>query len=58
MIKNSDPIKVVNMIGLDTCLSILENLNNEDKNFYVPQLLKEAVKNNILGFKNKKLLKI
>ena len=58
IIKNSDPIKIVNMIGLDTCLSILENLNNEDKNFYVPQLLKEAVKNNILGFKNKKLLKI
>ena len=58
MIKNSDPIKVVNMIGLDTCLSILENLNKKDKDFYVPKLLKDSVKNNILGLKNKKLLKI
>ena len=58
LIKNSDPIKVVNMIGLDTCLSILENLNKKDKDFYVPKLLKDSVKNNILGFKNKKLLKI
>ena len=46
------------MIGLDTCLSILENLNKKDKDFYVPKLLKDSVKNNILGFKNKKLLKI
>ena len=58
LIKNSDPIKIVNMIGLDTCLSILENLNKEDKSFYVPELLRDSVKNNILGFKNKKLLKI
>ena len=58
LIKNLDPIKVANMIGIDTCLSILINLNKEDKNFYVPHVLKDAVKNDILGFKNKKLLKI
>ena len=58
LIKNLDPIKVTNMIGIDTCLSILINLNKEDKNFYVPHVLKDAVKNDILGFKNKKLLKI
>ena len=58
LIKNLDPIKVVNMIGLDTCLSILENLNKENKDFYVPNIIKDSVKNNILGYKNKKLLKI
>ena len=58
LIKNLDPVKMVNMIGIDTCLSILENLNKENKYIYVPKILKESVKNNILGYKNKKLLKI
>ena len=58
LIKNLDPIKIVNMIGIDTCLSILENLKKENKNIYIPKILKESVKNNILGYKNKKLLKI
>jgi len=39
-------------------LSILQNLNKYDKNIYVPNILKESLKNNILGFKNKKLLKL
>jgi len=55
---NNDPIKIVNMIGLDTCLNILENLNKSDKSFYVSKLITESVKNGILGYKNKKLLKI
>ena len=58
LLKNSDPIKIVNMIGIDTSLSILENLKRYDKNIYVPNILKESVKNNVLGFKNKKLLKL
>lgn len=58
LLKNSDPIKIVNMIGIDTSLSILENLNKYDKNIYVPNILKESLKNNILGFKNKKLLRL
>ena len=41
------------MIGIDTSLSILQNLNKYDKNIYVPNILKESLKNNILGFKNK-----
>ncbi len=55
---NIDPIKIVNMIGLDTCLSILINLNKYDKDFYVPSSIKESVKNKILGYKNKKLFRI
>ena len=58
MIIKNDPIKILNMIGLDTCLSIFENLNEYDKSFYIPQCLKKAVKENILGYKNKKLLKL
>ena len=58
MIIKNDPIKILNMIGLDTCLSIFENLNEYDKSFYIPLCLKKAVKENILGYKNKKLLKL
>ena len=58
MIIKNDPIKILNMIGLDTCLSIFENLNEYYKSFYIPQCLKKAVKENILGYKNKKLLKL
>ena len=55
---NSDPIKMVNMIGLDTTLSILKNLNKVDKSYYIPLIIEQSVKNNIYGFKNKKLLKL
>ncbi len=58
LLKNSDPIKIVNMIGIDTSLSILENLNKYDEKIYVPNILKESVENSVLGFKNKKLLKL
>ena len=57
-IKKNDPLKIVNMIGVDTCLDILINLNSFDKSFYVPNCLQVAVKNNILGYKNKKIFKI
>ena len=57
-IKKNDPLKIVNMIGVDTCLDILINLNSFDKSFYVPNCLQVAVKNNILGYKNKKIFKV
>ena len=57
-IKKNDPLKIVNMIGVDTCLDILVNLNKFDQSFYVPKCLQIAVKNNILGYKNKKIFKI
>ena len=53
-----NPIKLVNIIGVDTSLYILENLNKHDKTFYIPELLKLALKKNILGNKNKKIFKI
>ena len=58
LLKSSDPIKIVNMIGIDTSLCILENLNKDDNNIYVPNILKDSVKKGILGYKNKKLLRI
>jgi 3-hydroxybutyryl-CoA dehydrogenase len=57
-IKKNDPLKIVNMIGVDTCLDILVNLNKFDQSFYVPKCLQIAIKNNILGYKNKKVFKI
>ena len=57
-ILNNDPLKIINMIGLDTCLSILTNLNKSDDSFYIPKTIKESVKNKILGYKNRKLFKI
>ena len=53
-----NPIKLINIIGVDTSLYILENLNKHDKTFYIPKLLKVALKKNILGNKNKKIFKI
>ncbi len=55
---NNDPIKIINMIGLDTSLNILINLNKFDKSFYVSKLIAESVKKNVLGYKNKKLFKV
>ena len=54
----TDPIKLVNIIGIDTSLYILENLNKHDRTFYIPERLKQAVKENTLGNKNKNIFKI
>lgn len=56
-IKKTDPIKLVNMIGVDTSLYILENLKKYDDTYYVPESLKQAVSNGALGYKNRKLFK-
>jgi 3-hydroxybutyryl-CoA dehydrogenase len=53
-----NPIKLVNIVGIDTSLYILENLNKHDKTFYIPEALKTAVKENILGIKNKNFFRI
>jgi len=57
-LNRNDPVRLINVIGVDTSLAILKNLNNYDKNFYVPKILEDAVSKNILGFKNKKLFKL
>ena len=57
-ILNNDPVKIINMIGLDTCLSILTNLNKFDDSFYIPKIIRESVEKKILGYKNRKLFKI
>ena len=57
-INKINPIKLLNLIGTDTSLYILKNLNIHDKTFYVPEILKVAVNDNILGNKNKKIFKI
>ena len=57
-LKKVNPVKLVNIIGVDTSLYILENLKKHDKTFYIPELLKLALKKNILGNKNKKFFKI
>ena len=57
-IKKINPIKLVNIVGVDTTLYILKNLHEYDKSYYVPEMLKKSVSQNILGNKNKKLFTI
>ena len=57
-LKHSDPIKLVNLIGVDTCLHILINLNKYDNQYYIPKMLQDSVKLNILGNKNKTRFKV
>ena len=57
-LKHSDPIKLVNLIGVDTCLHILINLNKYDNQYYIPKMLGDSVKLNILGNKNKTRFKV
>ena len=54
-IKKINPIKLVNIIGIDTTLYILKNLNEYNKSYYVPEMLQKSVSQNVLGNKNKKL---
>jgi len=57
-LKKTDPLKLINRIGVDTCLNILINLNKYDNQYYVPKMLQESVDLNILGNKNKTQFKI
>jgi|GEM_PF-1718174 len=44
--------EVVDFIGVDVCLRILENLQEGEAGLYVPELLRRAVRAGILGKKN------
>lgn len=57
-VKKINPIKLVNIVGVDTTLYILKNLHEYNKSYYVPEMLKKSVSLNILGNKNKKLFTI
>lgn len=57
-LNQTDPVKLVNIIGVDTCFQILKNLNKYDEQYYVPNILNESIKNNVLGNKNNQKFKI
>ena len=52
-LKKLDPIKLVNLIGVDTCLEILKNLNKYNSDYYIPKIFQDSIDVNILGNKNK-----
>ena len=57
-IKNFNLLNLIDVIGLDTCLSILKNLNKINQKYYIPEILDKAVKEGILGKKNKKSINL
>ncbi len=52
--KNYNLLSLIDIIGVDTAMSILENLNKSNNRFYIPTILKIALLRNFLGKKNKK----
>jgi len=52
-LKKFNPIKIINLIGVDTCLQILENLNKYDDKYYIPKSFAKAIGLKIFGNKNK-----
>ena len=52
-----NPINLIDLIGVDTCLKILKNLNEKNNQFYIPEILQTALDKNILGKKNKTSIK-
>lgn len=57
-IKNFNLLNLVDVIGLDTCLSVIKNLNEIDQKYYVPEILEKAVDELIFGKKNKKSINL
>ena len=53
-----NPINLIDLIGVDTCLKILKNLNEKNNQFYIPKILQKALEQNILGKKNKTSIKL
>ena len=53
-IKNYNLLSIIDIVGVDTSVAILENLNKSNDRFYIPLILKDALSQNILGKKNKK----
>ena len=54
---NLDLLNIIDLVGVDTCLNIMKNLNEQDNRFYVPDLFSVALEKNILGKKNKTSIK-
>jgi len=48
--------QIIDIVGVDITLKIIENLAEEDTTIYIPTLLKEAINNNIYGKKTEQLL--
>lgn len=46
-------LTIINTIGIDVCAKICQNINEEDKSFYLPKSFDRAVSMGILGRKNK-----
>lgn len=52
-----DILKIIDIVGIDVTLKIMNNIKEDEHDFYVPKLLKNAVDNNILGYKNNTSIK-
>ena len=57
-IKNFNILNLIDVIGIDTCLSILKNLNRTNSKFYVPSILEKAMEKSVFGKKNKKSINL
>ena len=54
---NRDILKIVDIIGIDVTLKIMQNIQESEPSFFVPSILSLAIQNNILGYKNKTSIK-
>ena len=55
-IKGYNFLNILDLIGIDTCYQILKNLNKVNTNFYIPNIFKIALEQEVLGKKNKKTI--
>tara|TARA_Y100000389_G_scaffold196053_1_gene228338 strand:- start:362 stop:1162 length:801 start_codon:yes stop_codon:yes gene_type:complete len=53
-IKGNNFLHTLDIIGIDTCLEIIKNLNELDDRFYIPKIFEIGLKKNVLGKKNRK----
>ena len=52
-IKGNNFLHTLDIIGIDTCFEIIKNLNEIDNRFYIPKIFEIALKQNVLGKKNR-----
>jgi 3-hydroxybutyryl-CoA dehydrogenase len=52
-----DILKIIDIIGVDVTLKIMENIKEFDQEYYVSKMLLKAKQNNILGYKNNTSIK-
>lgn len=55
---NFNILNTIDIIGVDTTISIFENLKKKYNNFYIPNFLNLCIKKKILGKKNKTSIKL